>query len=758
MNSFDMLIKRQIKLTILTVIAVILMTVTVSYALYQTNHENTTNQVISIGSLGLTATGTPITLNGLYPMEEYDLTDSYPKYEFTLENKTDNVYNDYTLMYELVLTPTSQDFIASDYQYIMYKIDGMEAAPLSEAWDADINGYKILDGRLLSHDESLLATSLNGKDTENHSIVFWLSTTAPNSMNGKSVGLSMTLSAYADRFNYLKWYDYATNNVFGKAINRSDFESITTVDDLNIPSNAIDSWDVSQKQNGEIMAWYTDNDSNNLYELYIGQIGGVIANPNSSTLFQNYRNVTAIDVSNFDTSLVTSMNRSFQSCEKIGLLNMTAFDTSNVTTMNNTFQGCHNLVTVQLGEKWNTSKVTNMSATFYNCFNLSNIDYGKFDTSNVIDMSYIFTIESNVTRDINLNLSTWDTSKVTNISNMFYKRKGQITIDISNMTFDSVTNYYSSMFANINDNTTTIITNECTENFVRARLADANKSNATVIVKPCVKVCYSKNTLPSTYTELEHIESTGTQYIDTGYKPSPNTGIYADFQFTDIVTTQQRLYGVTSDSGSNVISYDFYINSSNQFAYSYQDNTGNWSSTDKKIDAYRHIVSFNKNNDKNLYIDDGATYSGNIIGSPTYTSPYNMYIMATYHNNNGAAAGYSKFKLYSFQIYESGTLVRNYVPAMRNSDNELGLYETINDVFYENSGTGTFNTSASKTLTGDTMQIIEKVDARAGYTFIGWNTKPDGTGTMFKQGEEVDATVLKSIGDEITLYAIWEAN
>lgn len=57
------------------------------------------------------------------------------------------------------------------------------------------------------------------------------------------------------------------------------------------------------------------------------------------------------------------------------------------------------------------------------------------------------------------------------------------------------------------------------------------------------------------------------------------------------------------------------------------------------------------------------------------------------------------------------------------------------------------------------MQLAHTIDARPGYTFVGWNTKPDGTGTTFKQGEVVDASVLKSLGeDTITLYAMWKEN
>ena len=48
-------------------------------------------------------------------------------------------------------------------------------------------------------------------------------------------------------------------------------------------------------------------------------------------------------------------------------------------------------------------------------------------------------------------------------------------------------------------------------------------------------------------------------------------------------------------------------------------------------------------------------------------------------------------KVYRLKLYENNTLVREYVPCYRISDNEIGLYELVNNVFYPNNGTGTFN-------------------------------------------------------------------
>ena len=49
-------------------------------------------------------------------------------------------------------------------------------------------------------------------------------------------------------------------------------------------------------------------------------------------------------------------------------------------------------------------------------------------------------------------------------------------------------------------------------------------------------------TLPAGYTELEYIESTGTQYIDTGIKTNNNLGIHIDFQYTVQNTNEKILF------------------------------------------------------------------------------------------------------------------------------------------------------------------------------------------------------------------------
>ena len=49
--------------------------------------------------------------------------------------------------------------------------------------------------------------------------------------------------------------------------------------------------------------------------------------------------------------------------------------------------------------------------------------------------------------------------------------------------------------------------------------------------------------LPDGYTELEYIQSTGTQYIDTEFKPKGTTKIICDFQMVNQGTEQQGVFG-----------------------------------------------------------------------------------------------------------------------------------------------------------------------------------------------------------------------
>ncbi len=190
-------------------------------------------------------------------------------------------------------------------------------------------------------------------------------------------------------------------------------------------------WDVSEAQDGSIMAWYEIN-PNGTYKVYIGSNDTIYANPDSSFLFAQLGSSanctsteTILNIDLLNTSKVTNMWSMFFAT---GINAMTSldlgdnFDTSNVTNMNDMFDnvGTNAMTNLDLGEKFDTSNVTTMRGMFSSAGSnkLTNLDLGdKFDTSNVTNMESMFAYMKNLT---NLNLGDkFDTSKVTTMHSMF---------------------------------------------------------------------------------------------------------------------------------------------------------------------------------------------------------------------------------------------------------------------------------------------------------------------------------------------------
>ena len=125
---------------------------------------------------------------------------------------------------------------------------------------------------------------------------------------------------------------------FGTEMSRGKIEKLSIETSCKVPEEVLGSMDLSEKQNGSVIAWYTDTDNNGRYEMTIGQDGGVVANPNSSYLFCDLDLVTGLD--NLYTTGVTDMSNMFRNYSLKGqdLLDLgDNFDTSSVKKMNGMF-------------------------------------------------------------------------------------------------------------------------------------------------------------------------------------------------------------------------------------------------------------------------------------------------------------------------------------------------------------------------------------------------------------------------------------
>ena|GEM_PF-3712707 len=112
--------------------------------------------------------------------------------------------------------------------------------------------------------------------------------------------------------------------------------------------------------------------------------------------FYYFPNLTEIDLSNWDTSHLTSMHAMFNDCTSLTSLNLSSWDTSHVTRMFGMFANCTSLTSLDLSS-WNTSSVTEICTMFFGCSSLTSLDLSGWDTSHVTQSFQMFYDCSNLT-------------------------------------------------------------------------------------------------------------------------------------------------------------------------------------------------------------------------------------------------------------------------------------------------------------------------------------------------------------------------
>ena len=162
--------------------------------------------------------------------------------------------------------------------------------------------------------------------------------------------------------------------------------------------------------------------------LYYTEAEKMYMNENSYRMFSDLK-VTSIDLSDFDSSLVTNMNDLFERYKGTSI-DVSNLNTSNVTTMYGVFWGAENLETIEGLENFDTRNVTSMSEMFYYCESLKTIEgLENFDTSNVTNMNRMF---YSCTSLEEIDLSSFDTSASPSVHSMFEDAKSLRSVYVSN--------------------------------------------------------------------------------------------------------------------------------------------------------------------------------------------------------------------------------------------------------------------------------------------------------------------------------------
>ena len=126
---------------------------------------------------------------------------------------------------------------------------------------------------------------------------------------------------------------------------------------------------------------------------------------------------------------------------------------------------------------FDTSQVTNMSSMFRGMSNLTTLNLSNFDTSQVTNMDSMLASVSNLTT---IDLSSFDTSKVTDISAMFYDSSNLTTLNLSNFDTSQVTNMQD-MFYGMRNLTTLNLSSFDTSKVTDMSLMFYNMSSLTTL-------------------------------------------------------------------------------------------------------------------------------------------------------------------------------------------------------------------------------------------------------------------------------------
>ena len=182
--------------------------------------------------------------------------------------------------------------------------------------------------------------------------------------------------------------------------------------------------------------------------------------------------------------------------------------------------------------------------------------------------------------------------------------------------------------------------------------------------------------IPANATRIRYLESTGTQYIDTGVAPGANFGFSISFSVAARPSATSALFGARTSSNVNANAYCAMMRSTGDIRLDTTSST-------------QYSAAFS-GGDSILY---AYTKSATVVNGTSYTNgtrntiSRNFYLFAI--NNNGTAMFGSITQRYvAAKIYDGSTLVRSYVPVRSGS---VGyLFDRVSGQLFGNAGTGSF--------------------------------------------------------------------
>lgn len=251
---------------------------------------------------------------------------------------------------------------------------------------------------------------------------------------------------------------------------------------------------------------------------------------------------------------------------------------------------------------------------------------------------------------------------------------------------------------------------------------------------------------------LPYIETTGGQYIDTGYVANLNTAVETTFQTN---SSNKWLFGSRTTGGASN-TYAVHVSSMNSIWFQMANDSSSTQFSAGNFTNKQSTITVNK---------DAAYFNGVQIGTVGRTSfgdnTLSLYLGVINANGSGTDRPFVG-KIYSMRIWDNGELVRFFVPA-RDKDGNVGFYDLVTHQMFLNAGTGNFAyghsisyianggtiaTNAPKTFVSGDLPITLPVPTRAGYEFGGWFLSSDFSGAA-------QTTIPAGTNNNVYVYAKW---
>lgn len=240
------------------------------------------------------------------------------------------------------------------------------------------------------------------------------------------------------------------------SLTRATITAINIVDTYTITGAENHSWDASNTNDGSIICYITGT------ELTIAGNGSgkISVNTDASFIFSDinksdfFNTCTTINGLNIlDTSEAITMEGMFHGCAALIDVNVSTFDTSNVTNMSYMFSAVNTgtpmaLTSINFGTNFVKSTVTNISFMLFSCSNLTTLDIDDWDISNVTDIRSFAKGGDKLTTFGANNLANWDFGNVIYMDEAFRNLLVMPNLAIENWNVSKVQTMYALFCAN----------------------------------------------------------------------------------------------------------------------------------------------------------------------------------------------------------------------------------------------------------------------------------------------------------------------